>query len=390
MFDINTIKRKVVGRYSPFAKILTSVEFVDTDTVDLAATDGKKIYYNSSYLNTKTEEEQIFVLAHEVCHIALRHMDRLAGRNVKLWNYVTDAIINQYLKMDGPILKGAVDLEGTLYYDAEALYEKIIKNKTKEELSQLPDGHASHELWKKEEKKSSSAGNNDEQGEDTTKEQMLFRELIQAKKEYLQELKNELQKKQTDLLSESENRRISVGSKSSLIQWKYFLKEAVNQDMDWSYRNATIEYGIVTPSLEEIKYPITEVLLDTSGSIKEDILRCFLKECKNILQFTKLKVGCFDTSFYGFYDIRTDSDIERIPLYGGGGTNFDIAFDAFSKRVENKVIFTDGEAMMPKKSMNVLWIVIDGNRIKPLGGRVINITGDQLLNHHKSFVKNNR
>ena len=57
--------------------------------------------------------------------------------------------------------------------------------------------------------------------------------------------------------------------------------------------------------------PETEIVLDTSGSINEILLKNFLRECKNILQHTKLKVGCFDTEFYGFHEIRTEEDIEN-------------------------------------------------------------------------------
>ena len=63
---------------------------------------------------------------------------------------------------------------------------------------------------------------------------------------------------------------------------------------------------------------------------------------------------------------------------GGGGTDFDVAVGAFSRRVENKIIFTDGEASMPDMSLDAIWIVFGGERINPKGGKVINITPEQL------------
>ena len=45
----------------------------------------------------------------------------------------------------------------------------------------------------------------------------------------------------------------------------------------------------------------------------------------------------------------------------------------------NKIIFTDGQAPMPKETVrNVIWIVFGNEKIKPKGGRVISITGEQL------------
>ena len=126
--------------------------------------------------------------------------------------------------------------------------------------------------------------------------------------------------------------------------------------------------------------PETEIVLDTSWSVDEDLLRNFLRECKNILPISKLKVGCFDTMFYGFHDIRTENDIEKVPFEGGGGTNFDVAVNAFTLRVDNRIIFTDGEAPMPEKPLNVIWVVYGDEKIEPLGGTVIHIKPEWLMN----------
>ncbi len=124
--------------------------------------------------------------------------------------------------------------------------------------------------------------------------------------------------------------------------------------------------------------PETEIILDTSGSIDETLLRNFLRECKNILQTSKVKVGCFDTKFYGFNEIKDVSDIDNLPFYGGGGTNFDVAVNAFTRRVENKIIFTDGDANMPSTPIDAIWIVFGGIKINPVGGKVIYVDDDQL------------
>ena len=134
--------------------------------------------------------------------------------------------------------------------------------------------------------------------------------------------------------------------------------------------------------------PETEIVLDTSGSIDEVLLKNFLRECKNILQHTKLKVGCFDTEFYGFTEIKDISDIDNLPFYGGGGTNFDVAVNAFSRRVENKIIFTDGIARMPSTPTDAIWIVFGGIKINPVGGKVIYIDGEQLKRLYNYQISN--
>ena len=271
-------------------------------------------------------------------------------------------------------------------------------------------GHDTHSLWEDAVKK-----HKEERAKTSEKKESLLDRLLNRKKEEQPKEKTEIEKKQEELeemgekdafkknrdekkqqLEElkqaiakqastpgtSTNRDIrtvsDIGTAKPLIDWRYILREAITYDVDWSYKNATLEDGVLTANLEEIPTPETEIVLDTSGSINEILLKNFLRECKNILQQSRVKVGCFDTEFYGFHDIRTEEDIESMKFEGGGGTDFDVAVNAFSRRVENKIIFTDGEASMPDMPIDAIWIVFGNEKINPKGGRVINITGEQL------------
>ena len=77
-------------------------------------------------------------------------------------------------------------------------------------------------------------------------------------------------------------------------------------------------------------------------------------------------------------NIRTVEGIENMRFEGGGDTDFDVAVGTFSKRVENKIIFTDGKALMPDMSLDAIWIVLGGKRINPKGGKVIHINAEKL------------
>lgn len=212
-------------------------------------------------------------------------------------------------------------------------------------------------------------------------EKEAFKKNLEDKKKQLEELKEAISK-QASQAGTSTNRDIrtvnDIGTAKPLIDWRYVLRETIKYDVDWSYKNATLEDGVVSANLEEQPMPETEIVLDTSGSINEVLLKNFLRECKNILQHTKLKVGCFDTKFYGFHEIRTEEDIEKMRFEGGGGTDFDVAVGAFSRRVENKIIFTDGKASMPDMPLDAIWIVFGGEKINPKGGKVIYIDDEKL------------
>lgn len=465
-YDIELLKRKMLVKYPFFGSVVANICYKENKDIPTADTDGETIYYNSEYLDGLSVEDQTFIFAHEVCHIAFNHILRSEGKNHELWNIATDGVINQFLKRDGLIIPpGGVDIAEAINYDAEQLYEKLLQEKQqsgqcnrqqnsggsqggnnhqqsqsqqhcnsgsgsskeqenqsqehscgesgkcvqKEDKSKQDVGHDTHSMWEQAVKKRK------EQQEKTNKKESLLDKLLGTDKDKKDKEKNELEKKQEELENIGEknafkkNRDVKkkqleelkesilnqaskagnstnsdirtvndIGYAKPLIDWRYILREAIKYDVDWSYQNATIENGVVSANLEEQPFPETEIVLDTSGSINEVLLRNFLRECKNILKHSKLKVGCFDTKFYGFTEIRTEEDLENMKFLGGGGTNFDAAVNAFSRRVENKIVFTDGEASMPKMTLDAVWIVFGNKKINPKGGKVINITQEQL------------
>ena len=469
-YDIAALKRKMLVKYPFFGSVVASVDYKENKDIPTAGTDGETIYYNPKYLESLSVEEQTFIFAHEVCHIAFNHILRSEGKDPELWNIATDGVINQFLKRDGlKMVLGGVDMAEAINYDAEQLYDKLLQEKQQrqqqngqgnnqseqgnqqqnqqqssgssqgengqqqsqqqnssnsgnsqeqsggdsgkdlqeEDKSKQDVGHDTHSMWEQAVKK------HKEQQEKSDKKESLLDKLLG--KDAKEKEKNELEKKQEELESMGEkdafkknledkkkqleelkeaiskqasqagtstNRDVrivnDIGTAKPIVDWRYVLREAIKYDVDWSYKNATLEDGVVTANLEEQPMPETEIVLDTSGSINEVLLKNFLRECKNILQHTKLKVGCFDTEFYGFHEIRTEEDIENMEFVGGGGTDFDVAVGAFSRRVENKIIFTDGKASMPDMPLDAIWIVFGGERINPKGGKVIHITPEQL------------
>ena len=526
-YDIAALKRKMLVKYPFFGSVVASVGYKENKDIPTAGTDGETIYYNPEYLESLSVEEQTFVFAHEVCHIAFNHILRSEGKDPELWNIATDGVINQFLKRDGlKMAKGGVDMAEAINYDAEQLYEKLLQEKqqrqqqqqngqgngqnqqgnqqqnqqqsgssgqsgngqqqsqpqqqsgdsqsqdqqqnqqnqqqsggsgqsgdnqqqsqsqqqsssgggssqeqdkqsqeqsgggsgedSQEEEKQQDVGHDTHSMWeqavKKHKEEQEKSGKKEslldkllgkdkkekEKSELEKKQEELegmgekdaFKKNLEDKKKQLEELKEAISK-QASQAGTSTNRDVrtvnDIGTAKPIVDWRYVLREAIKYDVDWSYKNATLEDGVVVANLEEQPMPETEIVLDTSGSINEVLLKNFLRECKNILQHTKLKVGCFDTEFYGFHEIRTEEDIENMRFEGGGGTDFDVAVGAFSRRVENKIIFTDGEASMPDMPLDAIWIVFGGERINPKGGRVIHITPEQLDRLYSYEIEN--
>ena len=129
-YDIAALKRKMLVKYPFFGSVVASVGYKENKDIPTAGTDGETIYYNPEYLEGLSVEEQTFIFAHEVCHIAFNHILRSEGKNPELWNIATDGVINQFLKRDGlKMAPGVVDMAEAINYDAEQLYEKLLQEK---------------------------------------------------------------------------------------------------------------------------------------------------------------------------------------------------------------------------------------------------------------------
>ncbi len=438
------LRKRLLVRYPFFGSITAGARFIENEDILSSATDGRDIFYNPGYLASLSDEGKLFVLAHEVCHIAFDHVFRSAGKDPDLWDLATDAVVNAYLESDGlPLTEGAVDMPEALDYDAESFYLLLAgdlsgeKDDTDPSGSEAPEtkkdalfqksqggsrskgeasqeknrekggqmqgnsagkdkrgaGHDSHELWEEALKKRQEQGSmpSSEESQDPVSEAVdrcsalgekeAFKENEIERRKQLEELRNSLASSSGGYGSgdgEEPRRRFSVGRARPFFEWRRLLHEAVKYNVDWSFENAEIEEGVVNARLEEIPWPETEVVLDTSGSVDEVLLKSFLRECKNILMLSSLRVGCFDTKFYGFNEIRDESDIDALEFPGGGGTDFNAAIGAFTNRVENKIIFTDGRARMPGKPCDALWIVFGNYRIDPPGGKVLYVDEEKL------------
>lgn len=521
---IGNIRKRLLFRYPHFGSIIDSVEIIENKDIPTAGTDSKKIYYNPDFVSKLSEDEQLFLFAHEVCHIAFNHIYRSKDKDSRLWNIATDAVINAFLKEDGlPLIEGGVDIKDAAKFKAEQIYQKLLEKQQKEQKKQGKSGsgkgntsnsngsanennqpnsgsspnenkstgnqqiqsdennddvnngnnpnnnhennqnennnknqnnenidnknkdnknesngngnseeendndpkkndvgHDTHSLWekavkelekeleeqskgsdeenkdKKEENKSEGDSNESEDNDSKKKDEAKgnkneLPEEIDERKEFeknRKEIKEMLKKYQEMKANDSINAGKSsngdeikiadIGVSKQLVDWRKLLKEAIKYNIDWSYKNAVIEDGIVKAQLERYPIPETEIVIDTSGSVSETLIRNFLRECKNIIKVSNVKAGCFDTRFYGFQRIRSYKDIDDFKIKGRGGTNFNVAVNAFSKRVMNKIIFTDGEATMPMDDRYVIWVIFGGRKIYPKKGRVIYINDKDL------------
>ena len=109
---------------------MEDIELCHRYEIHIAAVDAEQgiIYANPSC--GFSEEEWIFVLAHEYLHAGLQHQKRCNGRDFFLWNIACDYVINDWLH---EMEIGRMPPDGLLYDEtlhnksAESIYDLIVK-----------------------------------------------------------------------------------------------------------------------------------------------------------------------------------------------------------------------------------------------------------------------
>ena len=120
MYDIGWLKKKIVTVYPYFGSIAASLEWVEECSPEGFTREGNTITYDPRYMAGLSENDQLFLMAHELCHIAFEHDRRGKRRDRLIWNDATDAVINQMLKRDGfELMEGSIDYPEAIGYDAE-------------------------------------------------------------------------------------------------------------------------------------------------------------------------------------------------------------------------------------------------------------------------------
>jgi predicted metal-dependent peptidase len=130
------LKNLLSARYPVFATEIAEAKFIPSENLKYhtAGTNGKDVLFDPQFFESITDEQKLFILAHEFMHIKFRHIQRLRQkdgtlRDIKLWGKATDAIINANLEQDGfKIMQGFINIPQAINFSAEELYDILLKN----------------------------------------------------------------------------------------------------------------------------------------------------------------------------------------------------------------------------------------------------------------------
>lgn len=366
--EINSIIKKVLFRYPIFGNVIANLKFqFTTEPVPAPAfTDERTIYYKQDFFTDFNDDEKEFVISHEIFHIVLNHLFRNLDKDRDLLNYVEDAIINQLLIRDGLVMpEGLVYVEDALDYSVDELYLKFLPKL--DEIKEWMGSNTYHiELT-------------DEEINDKLNE--ILNNYYNSYSRDLKELMNDNQQLREELIDDFQEKlkqeaeatgygkyacrqefpSVEVGKAAPLLYWQELLKQTlvVPAEVTTSFYEVEMDGIIRKEEKSDVGYSESEIIIDSSGSMNMQKIKSILRECKNILSSSSIRVGFCDVQFYGWNEIRNETDIDNLRIIGRGGTDFDNMANSFSIDADNKIVITDGECTFPKDRPDILWIIIN-------------------------------
>ena len=349
-FDLHETQLNILEKCPEWEELMGVAGFRNTPAASPVGYKDSTVYYNSHAMRKFPQEVQSFLIAEQLMHIQLSHRLRGRGKVRRTWDAACTAVVTEMLAEDGfePPLN-LIRYREAKGISAEEMYEILLESADQSE----PEPEES------------------EQAED------LYEEAYVS-------VKNEDKDRQAGDLQGAQERDIEdPGLAHAVAGLPDLLEDSLQIDYDW-FPADRIRDGMLIEQFRPYPVPHAEILLDTSASIDSDLLRAFVRGVKGLLsEDAVVKVGCFDTEFYGFQAIRSEKAIAQPEIKASGGTIFKTAVKAFSGDAETRIVFTDGYADMPETRCDAIWLVYSDMPVDPPGGRVIYVKKPEDLNNYE-------
>ena len=313
-----------------FGNLATRMNLINADEwCPTAATDGRRFYYNSEFVNSLPLKQLEFLVGHEVLHAVYDHMGRRGNRDPKLWNIADDYCVNWDLVEQRVGDKIPVALYDSKYkgMSAEEVYDDLYENADKinidELMKRLLDEHLDGD-----EKDGEGDGDGDKPGNGRPK-------LSEAEKK---EIRDEIKEAVLAAAQASGAGNIPGGVKRMIkdlcepvMDWRELLQQqiesTIKSDFTWARPSRRAWHmDAVMPGMKPGEQIDVVIGIDTSGSITDQDLKIFLSEIKGIMEAYdeyKITVMGWDTEVnnVGVFNSDNLEDISSFEPGGGGGTD---------------------------------------------------------------------
>lgn len=390
-------RQKLLVRFPFTGGFLMRMEFVPVRDCRLrtAATDGERIFMDIAFCTTLSNDERLFVMAHEVWHCVLMHMLRCQTRDPSAFNVATDMEVNRMLKKEGlkPPSKCLMPKAEWDELSAEEIYEHIRK-RPKQGMQEQDvrgvdmqdgDGIGSDKQFDKHIYPSTSSGEDDtivvtdqwgEVGFDKDYAPLITKELADKIRERIVAVAQQIERTRGTIPEHLAN--IVRAALRPQIRWQEVLAQFVTSCYGGSRRwlppnRRHISQGLYLQSSRKERLQAA-VAIDTSGSTTADLPQ-FFSELTSLLntfgdyELTVMQCDCEIQNVEKF-DAYTPFHSIDWKAYGHGGTDFRPPFVYVAEHSEIEpsclIYITGGCGPAPDNPppYPVLWI-LTGNGEKP-------------------------
>jgi predicted metal-dependent peptidase len=313
-----------------FGNLATRMTLINADAwCPTAATDGRKFYYNSEFVNNLPLKQLEFLVGHEVLHAVYDHMGRRGNRDPKLWNIADDYCVNWDLVEQRVGDKIPIALYDSKYkgMSAEEVYDDLYENADKinidELMKRLLDEHLDGD---------GEDGDGDGEGDKPGNGRPKLSE------EEKKAIRDEVKEAVLAAANAAGAGNIPGGVKRMIrdlcepvMDWRELLQQqiesTVKSDFTWARPSRRgWHMDAVMPGMKPGEQIDVVIGIDTSGSITDTDLKIFLSEIKGIMESYdeyRIHVVGWDTEVHNSEVFTSDNitNIEEFVPGGGGGTD---------------------------------------------------------------------
>ena len=340
-----------------FGNLATRLELVNADSwLPTAATDGRKFYYNTEFVNKLKPKEVEFLFGHEVLHNVYDHIGRTGDfRDRRLFNCAADFCVNADLiehKIGDKITPCLYDAKYK-GWSAEEVYDDLYEKADKIDISDLLDQMLDEHM--------DGDGDSDGDGDGDEKDGKGKGRGPKLTEEEKRQIRDEIREALLQAAQATGAGNLPMGVKrlikdltKPVVNWRELLEQqiqsTVKDDFSWMRPNRrSWHLDAVMPGMKPGTQIDVCVAIDTSGSISEQDLKDFLSEVKGIMESYdeyRVRVITWDTEVYNPEEFTSDnmSDIAEYVPGGGGGTDPHCVWEWLKENdIEPKklIMFTD-------------------------------------------------
>lgn len=357
---IEKARARLLIKHPFFATLTLAAPLEENNDIPTAATDMRKIIYNSKFIESLDIDTVQFVLAHEVMHIMFKHGLRLRGRDAKLWNVACDYAINLILHESGFKVWEHCLLDSKYRgMSAEQIYDILQRQQDENGGKGMPkDG----------------LGDDVMEPSDLSPEQQreLDRKIEQsvAQAANMARMAGKLEGSLERFVDEMLNPKVPW---QDLLQ--EYMSRAVHDEESWSRRNRRFD-SIYLPSRYNMRMGEVVIIGDTSGSISNKELARIGTEAASIADLAKpesIRLVWADTQVAG-EQVFDAHDVIKPEPKGGGGTDMRVPL-AHVEQYDPQVVvlITDGYTPWPEVDPAYPLIVCCTTDVKVPIGQVVRV-----------------